>query len=77
MCMEVSIMGVRTNIVLDDQIVNEVKKLTTLRTKKDVVDLALNELLKQLRRKRLIAIRHPGLWKGNLAQGRRSRIGTH
>jgi Arc/MetJ family transcription regulator len=70
-------MGVRTNIVLDDQIVNEVKKLTTLKTKKDVVDLALNELLKQLRRKKLIAIRRPGLWKGNLAQGRRSRIGTH
>lgn len=70
-------MGVRTNIVLDDEIVNEVKKLTTLRTKKDVVDLALNELLKQLRRKKLISIRRPGLWKGNLALSRKSRIDTH
>ena len=77
MCMEVPDMGVRTNIVLDDQLVNEVKQLTALKTKKDVVDLALNELLKQLRRKKLLSMRHPGLWKGNLAQIRRRRIDTH
>ncbi len=73
MCMEVIDMGVRTNIVLDDQLVNEVKQLTELKTKKDVVDLALNELLKQLRRKKLLSMRHPGLWKGNLAKSRRRR----
>jgi Arc/MetJ family transcription regulator len=77
MCMEVIDMGVRTNIVLDDQLVNEVKQLTALKTKKDVVDLALNELLKQLKRKKLLSMRHPGLWKGNLAQSRRRRIDTH
>ncbi len=70
-------MGVRTNIVLDDQLVNEVKQLTDLKTKKDVVNLALNELLKQLRRKKLLSIRRPGLWKGNLAQSRRRSIDTH
>ena len=32
MCMEVIDMGVRTNIVLDDQLVNEVKQLTALTT---------------------------------------------
>ncbi len=70
-------MGVRTNIVLDDQLVNEVKQLTALKTKKDVVDLALNELLKQLRRKKLLSMRHPGLWKGNLAQSRRRGIDSY
>jgi Arc/MetJ family transcription regulator len=74
--MEVTNMGVRTNIVLDDQLINEVKQLTSLKTKKDIVDLALIELLKQLRRKKLLLIRHPGLWKGNLAQSRRRRIDT-
>ena len=29
-------MGVRTNIVLDDDLINEVKQLTALKTKKDV-----------------------------------------
>ncbi len=66
-------MGVRTNIVLNDQLINEVKQMTALKTKKDVVDLALSELLKQLKRKKLLSIRHPGLWKGDLAQSRRRR----
>ncbi len=70
-------MGVRTNIVLDDQLINEVKQMTALKTKKDVVDLALNELVKQLKRKKLLSIRHAGLWQGNLAQSRRRRIDTH
>jgi len=58
-------MGARTNIVLDEELVAEVKILTSLKTKKEVVDLALHELLKQLRRKKLIAMRHKGLWEGN------------
>ena len=69
-------MGVRTNIVLNDQLINEVKQMTALKTKKDVVDLALSELLKQLKRKKLLSIRHSGLWKGDLAQSRRRRIDT-
>jgi len=39
-------MGARTNIVLNEEQVEEVKSLTSLKTKKEVVDLALNELLK-------------------------------
>ena len=60
-------MGARTNIVLDEELVAEVKSLTSLKTKREVVDLALREILKQLRRKRLLAIRREGLWEGNLA----------
>jgi len=72
--MEVAIMGARTNIVLDEELVEEVKSLTSLKTKKEVVDLALHELLKQLRRKKLLAMRHQGLWEGDLAQSRRRRF---
>ena len=66
-------MGVRTNIVIDDGLISEVKALTSLKTKKAVVDLALQELLKQLTRKKLLAIRHKGLWTGNLSVSRRAR----
>lgn len=69
-------MGARTNIVLDEELVEEVKSLTSLKTKKEVVDLALHELLKQLRRKKLLAMRHAGLWEGDLEQGRRRRLDT-
>lgn len=46
----------RTNIVLDDKLVAEVMKLTGAKTKREVVDMALRELLykeKQRRLKRL------------------------
>ena len=68
-------MGVRTNIVIDDDLVSEVKALTSLKTKKAVVDMALTELLKQLRRKRLLTLRRKGLWTGDLSRSRRSRRG--
>jgi Arc/MetJ family transcription regulator len=74
--MEVMVMGVRTNIVLNEELVEEVKSLTSLKTKKDVVDLALNELLKQLKRKKLLALRHKDLWEGDLAGNRRRRLDT-
>lgn len=67
-------MGSRTNIVLDEKLVEEVKSLTSLKTKREVVDLALQELLKQLKRKKLLAMRHKGLWEGDLEQNRRQRF---
>jgi Arc/MetJ family transcription regulator len=72
--MEVTSMGARTNIVLNEDLVEEVKNLTSLKTKKDVVDLALNELIKLLRREKLLAMRHEGLWEGNLIESRRQRF---
>jgi Arc/MetJ family transcription regulator len=43
----------RTNIVLDDELIKEAQVLTGLRTKKDVVHLALTELVRSRRRKDL------------------------
>ncbi len=43
----------RTNIVLDDELVEEALALTGARTKKDVVDLALRELVRLRKKKNL------------------------
>ena len=43
----------RTNIVLDDELVAEAMKLTGAKTKREVVDLALRELLYKARQRRL------------------------
>jgi len=67
----------RTNIVLDDEIIKEAKGLTSLKTKKEVVDLALRELVKHLKRKKLLTIRRKGLWEGNLKEMRRKRFDTN
>lgn len=69
-------MGARTNIVLDEELVEEVKSITSLKTKKEVVDLALRELLKQLKRKKLLDMRRAGLWEGDLTTSREQRFDT-
>lgn len=43
----------RTNILLDDELVQEAQALTGARTKKEVVDLALRELVRTKRKKDL------------------------
>ena len=43
----------RTNIVLDDELVAEAMKLTGAKTKREVVDRALRELLYKERQRRL------------------------
>jgi len=48
-------MMTRTNIILNDEVVEEAKKLTSLKTKREVIDFALRELVKQLKRKKLLA----------------------
>jgi len=67
----------RTNIILDDEIIKEAKKLTSLKTKKDIVDFALRELIKKLKKKNRLSLRRRGLWEGNLKEMRRKRIDTH
>jgi len=43
----------RTNIVLDDELVAEAMKLTGAKTKREVVDLALRQLLYKEKQRRL------------------------
>lgn len=43
----------RTNIELDDEKIELAKQLTGAKTKKDVVDLALDELIRSRKRKSL------------------------
>ncbi|MBM3790660.1 MAG: type II toxin-antitoxin system VapB family antitoxin [Acidobacteria bacterium] len=44
----------RTNIILDDRLVAEAFALTGVRTKKDLIHLALRELVRSRRKKNLM-----------------------
>ena len=66
----------RTNIVLDDELVKEGLKLTKLKTKKDLVNLALEELVARRRRKKILKLEGKVKWEGNLDEMRGSRFGT-
>lgn len=51
----------RTNIVLDEALVNQAFKYAGVKTKKDLVDLALREFVRQHKRADVRALRGKGL----------------
>lgn len=63
----------RTNIELDEKLVSEGLKLTRLRTKKDLVNHALRELVAKKKRKRLLKLEGRVEWSGSLNEMRKSR----
>ena len=64
---------VRTNIVLDKKLLADGLKATGLKTRRELVDFALRELLRHKEQKRLLALRGNVRWEGDLAQMRAGR----
>lgn len=64
----------RTNIELNDKILKDALRLTRIKTKKDVVNYALEELVKKLRRKKILELEGKVKWEGNLNKMRASRV---
>ncbi|MCG8525138.1 MAG: type II toxin-antitoxin system VapB family antitoxin [Opitutales bacterium] len=64
----------RTNIVLDDSLISKGLKITGLRTKKDLVDLALRELVRKEDQKSILALEGKVSWEGDLNKIRKNRF---
>jgi Arc/MetJ family transcription regulator len=64
----------RTNIDLDDWLVEEGLRVFKCKTKKDLIHLALQELLKTEKRKEILKLRGRVQWEGALEETRRSRV---
>lgn len=62
----------RTNINIDNSLINKAKKLGKIKTKKEVVNLALESYIKSLNRKKLLELAGKVKWEGNLKQMRSS-----
>jgi Arc/MetJ family transcription regulator len=60
----------RTNIEINDLLINKAKKLTRSRTKKEVVHKALENLIKTEKRRRLLKLYGKVKWQGSLKQMR-------
>ena len=63
----------RTNVEIDDEVMREAQRLTGLRTKREVVDLALRELVARHRRLGILELRGRVHWQGDLDRTRRGR----
>jgi len=63
----------RTNIVLDDKLVDECMKITGIRTKRALIDHALRELLRHEAQTKILELKGNVHWQGNLDEWRRGR----
>ncbi len=50
----------RTNIVLDDKLVQEAMKLANVKTKREAVDVALRRFVQNGRQRRMLALKGTG-----------------
>lgn len=55
----------RTNIVLDDRLIKEGLRRFKCRSKRELIHMALTELLKSSRRRDLLALRGQVKWEGD------------
>jgi Arc/MetJ family transcription regulator len=65
----------RTNIELDDHLLERGFQLTGARTKKELVNLALAELVRKEDQKSILALEGRIKWDGELGEMRQSRFG--
>jgi Arc/MetJ family transcription regulator len=51
----------RTNIDLDDELISQAQRFTGLRSKREVVDVALREFVARLRQRQILELAGQGL----------------
>jgi Arc/MetJ family transcription regulator len=64
----------RTNIDIDEGLIRKARKLTRLKTKRQIVDRALDLLVRSESRKGILRYYGAGIWKGDLKISRRNRV---
>jgi Arc/MetJ family transcription regulator len=63
----------RTNIVIDDKLMDDALKATGLTTKKEAVELGLKTLIRLKKQERIRKFRGKLSWEGDLAAMRKTR----
>jgi Arc/MetJ family transcription regulator len=63
----------RTNVVLDDDLVEDCIKATGIKTRKAVIDHALRELLRRENQTKILDLKGNIDWEGNLDEWRQGR----
>ncbi|WP_062270080.1 type II toxin-antitoxin system VapB family antitoxin [Endozoicomonas arenosclerae] len=56
----------RTNIVIDQGLMSEALELTGLRSQRELVNYALQELIRREKQKQILSLKGNVAWEGNL-----------
>jgi Arc/MetJ family transcription regulator len=63
----------RTNLVLDEEILEEAVRLAGAKTYGRAVDIALRDFVRRAKARRILELAGSGLWEGDLAKMRRDQ----
>lgn len=63
----------RTNLVLDERVLEEATRLSGEKTYSAAVQRALTEFVRRARAQQILELRGSGQWEGDLAEMRRDR----
>lgn len=66
-------MNRRTNVVLDEDLVEAGLKITGLKSRRALIDHALRELLRRESQKKILELKGKVQWEGDLSSMRRKR----
>ena len=64
----------RTNLVLDENLLEEATRLSGERTYSGAVNRALLDYVRRIRAGRILELSGKGLWEGTLSEMRRDRV---
>jgi len=64
----------RTNIEIDESLIRRARRLTRLKTKRQIVGKALDLLVRSESRKGILKYYGSGIWQGDLKTSRRNRV---
>ena len=67
----------RTNLVLDERLLNEALQLSGERTYSGVVNRALEDFVRRIKSRRILELAGSGLWQGDLAVMRDDKQGAN
>ena len=61
----------RTNLVLDEHLLEEAVRVAGVKTYSGAVDMALRDFVRRAKARRILELTGTGLWEGDLAEMRR------
>jgi len=63
----------RTNLVLDEQLLEEAVRMAGVKTYSGAVHMALRDFVRRAKARRILELTGSGLWEGDLGEMRRDR----
>ncbi len=72
--MKIKVKAKRTNIVINEELIRDIRRFSELKTKRDIIEKSLEDQLNYLKRQKLRSLRGKINWEGDLMKMREGRL---